>query len=54
MKLEDEYIAKHRDGNKVSKKNKKKFGFSKKFSTFAIPNETGVHQRMLAGQEKQD
>ena len=35
---------------KTSKKIKKKFAGIKKFPTFAVPNETGVRQRMLAGQ----
>jgi hypothetical protein len=29
-----------------------KFGDYKKFSTFAVPNKTGVRQRMLAGRKK--
>jgi hypothetical protein len=33
---------------------KKKFAGLKKFPTFAVPNKTGVRQRMLAGQIKQD
>ena len=39
---------------KKFQKNKKKFASLKKFSTFAVPNETGANQRMLRKQIKQD
>jgi hypothetical protein len=54
LKWEDDWNTKQWNCKKVSDYFKIKFGDKEKFSTFAVPNETGVRQRMLAGQKKQD